>query len=69
MSNAYDTDTEAEPLEDETIRCRDCGADFLFTASEQGFYFRHGLLNKPVRCERCRTARKAALAARGLGGR
>jgi CxxC-x17-CxxC domain-containing protein len=43
---------------DETLVCRDCGKQFVFTAGEQEFYASRGLLNKPSRCPECRAARK-----------
>ena len=45
--------------DDKTIKCVDCGQEFLFTAGEQAFYREHGLTNTPTRCRRCREARKA----------
>jgi len=47
-------------LEDKTIKCVDCGEEFLFTVGEQEFYREHGLTNFPTRCRRCREARKAS---------
>jgi len=44
---------------DETLSCRDCNAEFIFTAGEQEFYASRGLMNKPSRCPDCRTAAKA----------
>lgn len=44
---------------DKTLRCRDCGRDFVFTAGEQEFYQLKGLMNAPSRCQECRTARKS----------
>jgi CxxC-x17-CxxC domain-containing protein len=46
------------PFEDKTIKCVDCGEDFLFTAGEQEFYRDHGLTHAPTRCKRCRESRK-----------
>ena len=43
---------------DETIVCKDCGAEFVFTAGEQQFYAEKGFSNKPQRCPACRKARK-----------
>lgn len=43
---------------DQTIKCRDCGADFVFTAGEQEFYASKGLTHTPTRCPECRAARK-----------
>jgi CxxC-x17-CxxC domain-containing protein len=41
-----------------TLRCRDCGNDFLFTVGEQEFFASRGLTNNPSRCPECRAARK-----------
>ncbi len=45
---------------DKVLRCRECGADFVFTAGEQQFFALKGLLNEPGRCPSCRAARRAA---------
>lgn len=44
--------------QDKTLSCRECGADFIFTASEQEFYAEKGFTNEPGRCPRCRAARR-----------
>jgi CxxC-x17-CxxC domain-containing protein len=44
--------------EDKTLTCRDCGAEFVFSASEQEFYESKGFANEPGRCPTCRAARK-----------
>ena len=44
---------------DRTLNCRDCGADFVFSAREQEFYQSKGFETDPARCPDCRTARKA----------
>ena len=36
--------------EDKTLICRDCGAEFVFTAGEQAFYAEKGFQNEPSRC-------------------
>lgn len=46
-------------FEDKTLTCKDCGAEFVFTAGEQEFYAEKGFTNEPVRCKPCRMARKA----------
>lgn len=46
------------PFEDKTIKCRDCGTDFVFTAREQQFFADKGFTNAPVRCQACRVKRK-----------
>lgn len=51
---------------DKTLVCKDCGAEFVFTASEQEFYAEKGFTNEPLRCKSCRQARKNA---NGNGGR
>ena len=45
--------------EDKTLKCRDCGAEFVFTAGEQEFYAEKGFENEPQRCKACRDARKS----------
>ena len=41
--------------EDKTLVCKDCGAEFVFTAGEQEFYASRGFQNEPQseeeRCE------------------
>ncbi|HZX45665.1 MAG TPA: zinc-ribbon domain containing protein [Clostridia bacterium] len=46
--------------QDKTLNCRECGRDFIFSASEQEFYAEKGFENEPARCPECRAARKAA---------
>ncbi len=43
---------------DKTLVCRECGAEFVFTAGEQEFYQSRGLKNEPSRCPTCRSARR-----------
>jgi hypothetical protein len=47
-----------EEFTDKTLKCKDCGADFVFTAGEQAFYKEKGFQNEPTRCKDCRQARK-----------
>lgn len=47
-------------FEDKTLKCKECGADFIFTAGEQEFYAEKGFQNEPQRCKACRDARKNA---------
>ncbi len=49
---------------DQTLRCRECGVDFIWTEGEQQFFASKGLTNPPSRCPSCRAARRAA----GMGG-
>ncbi|NLG81817.1 MAG: cytochrome C551 [Bacilli bacterium] len=46
-------------MADKTIKCKDCGKDFVFTEGEQAFYKEKGFENEPVRCPECRKQRKA----------
>ena len=46
--------------EDKTLVCKECGAEFVFTAGEQEFYAERGFQNEPQRCKSCRDARKNA---------
>jgi CxxC-x17-CxxC domain-containing protein len=43
---------------DKTLTCRDCGQEFVFTASEQDFFAEKGFTNEPTRCKDCRNVRK-----------
>lgn len=46
--------------EDKTLVCKECGAEFVFTAGEQEFYAEKSFVNEPQRCKACRDARKNA---------
>lgn len=46
--------------QDITLKCKDCGNEFVFTAGEQEFYAEKGFQNQPQRCKECRYARKNA---------
>jgi CxxC-x17-CxxC domain-containing protein len=52
---------------DKTLRCRDCGTDFAWSAGEQEFYASKGLMNEPQRCPACRAVAKQNRAL-GIGG-
>lgn len=45
-------------FEDKTLKCKECGKEFVFTAGEQEFYAERGFENEPQRCKECRAARK-----------
>ena len=47
--------------EDKTLVCKDCGAEFIFSAGEQEFYAEKGLENEPLRCKECSIARKKSI--------
>jgi CxxC-x17-CxxC domain-containing protein len=48
---------------DQTLTCRECGQQFVWTAGEQSFYASRGLLHPPGRCPACRQARKTSMGA------
>ena len=52
-------------FEDKTLKCKECGAEFVFTAGEQEFYAEKGFQNEPTRCKACRIARKNSRPATG----
>lgn len=54
-------------FQDQNLTCRDCGNQFVWTASEQEFYQSKGFQNAPVRCPSCRQAKKARMEG-GRGG-
>lgn len=45
---------------DKTLKCKECGNEFIFSAGEQEFYAQRGFVNEPQRCKACRDARKNA---------
>ena len=49
-----------EEFADETLVCKECDNEFVFTAGEQAFYKEKGFLNKPKSCKACRDAKKNA---------
>ena len=52
-------------MEDKKLKCKDCGAEFVWTVGEQEFYQQKGFTNEPTRCPECRNARKQQ---RSFGG-
>lgn len=54
-----ENNTTSNTYSDKTLTCKDCGAEFTFTAGEQEFYAERGFQNEPQRCKSCRDARKA----------
>jgi CxxC-x17-CxxC domain-containing protein len=65
MSSEYISDATGN---DQTLQCRDCGQDFVFTAGEQSFYASRGFTHPPTRCPECRAARKAQERGGSYGG-
>lgn len=53
---------------DQTLRCRECGVDFIWTAGEQEFFASRNLNNPPARCPSCRQAAKRDRDGGGGGG-
>jgi CxxC-x17-CxxC domain-containing protein len=49
--------------QDRSIKCVDCGEDFIWTAGEQVFFHDKGLRNEPKRCKPCKQAKNERLAA------
>lgn len=48
-------------FQDQTLTCKDCGKQFVWTASEQEFYQQKGFQNAPLRCPECRALKKARM--------
>jgi len=48
---------------DRSIKCVDCGENFIWTSGEQAFFHDKGLKNEPKRCKRCKQAKNERLAA------
>ena len=45
-------------FQDQTLVCRDCGKQFVWTAGEQEFYKQKGFDNPPSRCPEDRAKKK-----------
>jgi len=45
-------------LEDTTLKCEECGNDFIHSGRDQQFYQEKGYQNLPKRCPDCRRVRK-----------
>jgi len=42
---------------DRILKCTDCGADFVFTAGEQLFFYDKQFKNDPKHCKQCKAKR------------
>lgn len=51
-------------MPDQTLVCKDCGDEFVFTENDQAFYEEKGY-TPPKRCKKCRAINKQRLAERG----
>ena len=47
-------------FQDKTLKCVDCGNDFVFTAGEQLFFHDKQFKNEPKRCKNCKAQRAGA---------
>lgn len=46
-------------MSDKTLKCVDCGADFVWDEREQHFFQVQGLVHEPKRCAPCRAKKRA----------
>lgn len=44
-------------FQDKSLKCIDCGQDFVFTAGEQLFFHDKNFKNEPKRCKSCKSKR------------
>jgi CxxC-x17-CxxC domain-containing protein len=51
-------------FQDKTLKCVDCGNDFIFTAGEQLFFHDKQFKNEPKRCKGCKSQRMTAMGAK-----
>jgi len=56
-------------LQDRTLRCADCGSDFVWTSGEQAFFADTHFTNEPRRCKACKAKRVQRRAADPASGR
>jgi len=50
-----------QEFQDRTLKCADCGGDFIFTAGEQSFFHDKNFKNEPKRCRTCKTKRQGSV--------
>ena len=55
-------------FQDKSLKCVDCGADFVFTAGEQLFFHDKQFKNEPKRCKACKGKRASQIGAGASGG-
>ena len=48
-------------FQDRTLKCIDCGSDFVFTSGEQLFFHDKQFKNEPKRCKACKGKRAQQL--------
>ena len=49
---------------DKSLKCVDCGQEFLFTAGEQLFFHERQFKNEPKHCKNCKAKRGSPLASK-----
>jgi CxxC-x17-CxxC domain-containing protein len=50
---------------DRVLKCAECGAEFVFTAGEQHFFYDKNFKNEPKRCKACKGKREHARSSAG----
>jgi len=55
-------------FQDKTLRCVDCGTEFVWTSGEQSFFADKNFKNEPKRCKTCK-AKRASRPATGAPAR
>jgi len=56
-------------FQDRTLRCADCGSDFVWTSGEQAFFADKQFTNEPKRCKACKGKRVERRAGGPAAGR
>jgi CxxC-x17-CxxC domain-containing protein len=56
-------------FQDRSLRCADCGSDFVWTAGEQAFFADKHFTNEPKRCKACKAKRVQRRASEPASGR
>lgn len=49
-------------FQDKSLKCIDCGQEFLFTAGEQSFFYDKQFRHAPKRCKSCKTKNSSSFA-------
>ena len=49
-----------EQFQDRSLKCIDCGGEFVFSAGEQQFFHDKNFKNEPKRCKACKTKKQGS---------
>ena len=57
---SHDRSFQDRTFQDRSLKCADCGDDFIFTSGEQSFFHDKNFKNEPKRCRNCKQKRQGS---------